>query len=273
MTSAQDILDSVETLPLLSPSVMQLLEVVGNPDHTLLDLVEVVRHDALLTGEVLQCVNSARYGLINPVDSVTHAVNLLGGRTLVSLAIAVCAPKLYRTGPSEDDGISTRMWSHSLCAAIASREVARVDEDDIHGEDAFTAGLLHDIGKAVLLSYRPDLIRQVDEILDDEEGLEPFEAERRILGTDHGEVGAALARKWGLSDKLESAVAHHHHPDQAPEEYRDLVRVVQRGDDVAWMLDDPDAPQETELETRIKDELDRTLALLGLESAESDPVG
>jgi HD-like signal output (HDOD) protein len=122
-----------------------------------------------------------------------------------------------------------------LRTAVAAREIARHSNTDLSKDLAFTAGILHAIGKAVLSDFlhesAPDLLANIDS----HDIRDYLEGERKILGMDHAEAGFELAKAWELPESLQMAIRHHHTPQQAPEQYRPLVYAVHLGCIIAMM--------------------------------------
>lgn len=138
----------VTSVPMLSPSASRLLQLSADPDHDLMDIISLVRTDANLTARVLKIVNSAAFGLVNHITSIDRAISYLGERIIVSIALGDCAGKLFDKELSGYEASAGSLWKHDLRAALASREVVLQSGVGISAELAFTAGLLHDIGKA-----------------------------------------------------------------------------------------------------------------------------
>ena len=234
MTVPAHITDAIKRINPLSDSAVRLMSIIGNREHTLQDVVRIVETDSTLAARILRTVNSAAFGLTNSVDSVNRAVSYLGDKTVAGIALEICASSLYQ---SPLDGYMTgkgQLWRHCLRTAIASREIAKHSKSDTNPEVAYTAGLLHDIGKSVLDEWLSKRAPITFEALD--AGEEDFqEAEKSLIDTDHAEAGALLISAWGLPRSLQEAVRHHHSPSQASEEYSALTYAVHLGDFLAMM--------------------------------------
>jgi len=235
MSVANDILNKVDNIPLLSTSAMQLLEVISNPDHTLGEIVKIVECDSILTGQVLNKVNSAKFGLIEPITSVARSLSYLGNKMVVSIAISICAPQLFEKTLEGYEGGKNTLWEHSLKTAIASREVALESKVEMNPDTVYTAGLLHDIGKSVISEFMINSANGILNKLDKNELTDYSQGEHDLLGTDHCEVGSALARKWNVPDILVPSIAHHHDPENTDESDRAMVYAVHVGDIIAML--------------------------------------
>ena len=233
--SHEKLQEIVKAVPMLSASASQLLQIAARADHDLIDVINLVRNDANLTARVLKIVNSAAFGLINNITSIDRAISYLGERVVVSIAVGDCAGKLFEKELSGYESAGGDLWKHDLRTAIASREVVTQSGADISPELAFTAGLLHDIGKALISDYLQGTVTEAVELITSIEGLDYLDAEEKLVGFDHARAGYELAKAWHLPDELAEVIRHHHEPMNAKEEYRTLVYAVHLGDNIAMM--------------------------------------
>lgn len=205
--------------------------------------------DQGLVARLLRVANSPVYGLSGRVASVRDAITVLGLRNVRMLVIAATVAKAFR-GPFAAPFDPQRFWRHSLAAAYAARAHARICGEE--PERAFTAGLLHDLGKLVLLAGYPEDCRAIV-AFHAQEGCSSLEAERHRLGFTHAEVGAVLARHWRFAECIEEAIGLHHH-DRC--ELSGLTALVQDTDLLCHATRDGAAPQQVE---RAAERLPRTL--------------
>ncbi|MDA3903471.1 MAG: HDOD domain-containing protein [Desulfuromusa sp.] len=233
--SQEELQKIVKSVPMLSASASQLLQITANADHDLMDVIKLVRNDANLTARVLKIVNSAAFGLINNITSIDRAISYLGERIIVSIALGDCAGKLFEKELSGYESAGGDLWTHDLRTAIASREVVTQSGAEISPELAFTAGLLHDIGKALISDYLQGTVSEAVELISTEEGFDYLDAEEKFVGFDHTRAGYELAKAWQLPEELAEVIRHHHEPANAKEEYRALVYAVHLGDNIAMM--------------------------------------
>ncbi len=233
MIRAEDIVERVEKITPVSGTLTRLMEVVEDPDSGVSDVVEVIQYDPAITSALLKMCNSAAFGLSRKVHSVHEAVCYLGTTKVMQLVVAIYGNAVLsgeQTGYGLEPGI---LWKHSVAVALAASSLAHRTMPE-EGGVAFTAGLLHDIGKVVLNEY---VGREFAEIvrLVSEEGLAFSEAEKRVLGFSHAEIGAQLAERWSLPEPLVKAIRWHHEP-QALEPADVLVDTVYLGDCVCMIL-------------------------------------
>lgn len=231
----QEIQKVIKSVPLLSASATQLLQTTTDPDHDLREIVHIVKTDATLTARVLKVVNSAAFGLINEITSLDRAISYLGERLIVGIAIGDCASQLFNKELKGYEGEHGDLWRHDLRTAIASREVIVQSNSEISPDLAFTAGLLHDIGKALISDYLQGTASEVLEKIEREEVSDYLSAEEELIGFDHARAGYELAKVWKLPESIAQVIRYHHTPSEAEEAHRELVYAVHLGDNIAMM--------------------------------------
>lgn len=213
MTQAQDdikkALVKFKDLPALSDVAAKVMRIISNPLTSADDLNQVISLDHALTFKVLRLANSAYYGFPHEITTITQAVTILGFNTLRNLALSVSVHKML-FGEREKALFSHRdFWKHCVGTAVASRILAKrigYKSDD----NAFTAGLLHDIGKSVLDKVmHEDFMKALQFSKDYEKPL--WEAEEKFCGVNHAYVGGLLAEIWNLPGELKYAMERHHH--------------------------------------------------------------
>jgi putative nucleotidyltransferase with HDIG domain len=203
------------SLPALSTIYTRLADALMVPDYSLAEVGELVAQDLGIAAKLLQMANSALVGLRRAATTPNQAVKILGADLTRTLVLA--ADLFSRYNPSSLRPFSIEaLWEHSqkvaaLAGALALEE--RVDERVVR--ESALAGLLHDIGRLTLASQLAGPYKEVLNLMR-REGIGAAEAERRILGTTHAEVGAYLLGLWGLPDALVEAVAWHHNPGGCP---------------------------------------------------------
>jgi putative nucleotidyltransferase with HDIG domain len=235
VTKAKDIVKRVKQIAPLSQSAMKLMDVIKREEYSLGEITKIVEYDPALTANVLKVVNAPAFGLGQPVNSLARAVAFLGDKTVIGIAIASCAPQVYNKSLDGYQAESGELWRHSLHTAIAAREVVKHAKQAINIESAFTGGILHDIGKAVLNEYLQGQAETLLASVEAKEAADFSDAERKLLGLDHSEVGLALATHWNLPALLRQCIRFHHTPAEAEEGLRGLVYAVHLGDAIAMM--------------------------------------
>ncbi|MGZ8288161.1 MAG: HDOD domain-containing protein [Telluria sp.] len=204
-----DVVRNLLDLPSLPAVVMELLSSIDQENVDISVLAKKVSHDQALTAKTLRLANSSLYGLQVKVTTISQAITFLGFQTTRNLITAAAVTGCFPEGLCA--GFDHRaFWRHSIATAACAKVLAR--RMRLNQDYAFTAGLLHDIGRQVLVTSFPELYAQV--IAARKAGdIELLDAERTILGVDHVEAGIALAGHWNFSDTMRLAIAHHHDPE------------------------------------------------------------
>ncbi len=232
--SREQLEQRIRSIPLLSPVAQQLLTVISDRNHRLSDVIRIVEYDPHLTMAILRFSNAAVNTSGREITSLHRAIVRLGEMMVFGIAIKACTVEIFNRPLCGFNSTAGEIWAHSVFAALAARAVA-VRSSGLQPSLAFTAGLLHDAGKALV---SPFLEGRVDELLEGQESgrWEDFaEAESAVLGVNHAEAGAQLARHWNLPTALCESIRHHHRPSKAPAEYRGLVYAVHVADILAMM--------------------------------------
>lgn len=208
--------------------MFEVLAIAEDENSTAGDLEEVIMRDQALSAKVLKVSNSAYYGIPRTVETVSRATVLLGFQTVVGLALTV---SVYDTlwGSGKGHYLDRRdLWKHSLSVATAARMIAG-NAQSKEGAVAFTAGMLHDIGKSVFDTYLAD---EYGEVIDSchRDGLQVHEAEEAILGVTHGDLGYKVARRWQLPDVLCESIRCHHAVAGAEGDFARTAALVALGD-------------------------------------------
>lgn len=195
-------------LPSLSEHVRALVDECSRPDADIQFAASVVERDPAMAAKILQLVNSAFFGLLRDVHSIRDAVTLLGLKTVTTLALSTYAFSAFEA--TDLHPVARRAASTSLNVATLARDFANALGFERDGcDDAFQAGLLHDVGLLALAVRRPmDFQRCVEASM--EAPWKRHEFERQILGGHHGAIGGHLLGLWGLSEVVVEAVSFHH---------------------------------------------------------------
>lgn len=221
----------IALLPTLPPLVMELLSSFQQEDLNVTALAERIGNEQTLAARVLRIANSPFYGLSGRVASIHDAVVILGFRAVRSLVLAAAMVGAFPAQLGRHFSPRT-FWRHSVATALAARGLARLRGEN--PETAFSAGLLHDLGRVFLAVAFPDhfaaLLRWQTE-----HDRPNREAEQAVLGLDHGTAGRLLAEQWGLPLPIGEAIARHHEPDREPP--NPLVDLVHGADLIALALE------------------------------------
>ena len=211
---------SLTTLPAAAQRIMQL---VADQSSNTSDLLAAVEGDPVLAAQVLRRVNSAFYGLRNRVDDLRSAISLLGFREIRNLALTVYMSRMFN-GNSEYRGFTREgLWKHCVAVAHASRLISLTCRRE-SPDEAYLAGLLHDMGLILLDQYMGKHMMQIVDLIT--EGKPTCEAERAIIPFDHTLLGAYVATQWNFPKSVIAATRYHHDPLEAPTEFAQMTATV-----------------------------------------------
>jgi HD-like signal output (HDOD) protein len=208
-----------------------VLATLYRPQVGVREIARVVGSEPGMTTRVLRVANSPLYGQSRTVSTIEHAVLLLGLEAVRSIAAAACMrDAILRTTPSGPvDGLA--LLRHSVGTALAARMLSSLNHA-APAEDAFVAGLVHDLGLTVLARLRPESIAAVMNELRAGPARDSSALEEERLGISHARCAAAVFESWHLPAALVSAAAHHHDPWRAPVEHAALAAIVSVADEL-----------------------------------------
>jgi len=213
--NSMEILDLItENEPLASlPNTFYLLQdAIEDPNSDFAKIGKIISIDPALTVRLLKIVNSAFYGYRNQIETVSHALGVVGTEQLMQLVLATSVVGQFKGIPADMINMEY-FWRHSVACGLIARAINEVNEDT-DGERYFVAGLLHDIGRLVMCLKVPDQFRVAMNFAR-KSGDRWHKAEAKYFGFDHGSVGGALLRSWNLPKRLQESVAHHHRPSSS----------------------------------------------------------
>jgi len=227
------IVEDVDSLPSLPSIVMKLIEVVNASDSSAEDAAELIEKDPALTSKMIRLANSAFYGIPRSISSVTSAVVVLGFNTIRSLVLSASVVKMFEGKHVID---IDRFWKHSVVTAMASKIIVRhlMGVRMMDPESAFCAGVLHDIGMLIFSQYMTEDYAKVCEYAK-KNSTPLLEAEDKVLGVNHAQMGKILADRWSLPSDLEYAIVYHHTPEEADKAIP-LVNVIHLADTISHDL-------------------------------------
>lgn len=236
MTERDRILATVKSVPSLPSVVMKLRKYLNDPDVSFDELAKVIQYDPGLTANVLQLANSAYFGWSGTIKSVKDAITRLGTNRIFQMVLCMSVAPMVSKPIKGYDMDAGSLWEHSIAAAVCAEQLALALKLE-NAEDAFTAGMLHDIGKVVLGTFVDVDDEPIREIVDSD-GLAFNEAEMMVLGIDHAEVAAALLEEWQLPAEVVEAARWHHLPAKASDEHQQMVDLIHVADmlclNVGW---------------------------------------
>jgi putative nucleotidyltransferase with HDIG domain len=222
-----EISQSAKDLKPIPQIALKVLRIINEGLYEIRNLTEEIRKDQVISARTLQLCNSVMFARSRKIESLDHALVMLGQHLLLKFVISASLNNFFSQAGMGYSLCKGGMYHHAVGTAVIAEKLA-----DITGKAdpsiAYTAGLLHDIGKVVLDQFInsgfPLFYRQLNE-----EGKNFSEVEKQVLGTDHGEVGASLALNWSLPDSLIETIRHHHDPEDA-RQHKELVHIVYLAD-------------------------------------------
>ncbi|MCP4020889.1 MAG: HDOD domain-containing protein [Desulfobacteraceae bacterium] len=228
-------------MPSLSTTVSKVLHVCNSPDTSANDLNKVVSLDPVLTGNVLNLINSAYYAMREPVTSLTKAIIMLGLNTIKNLALSTAILGNLQGEDESESELMDNFWIHSISTGVTSKAIAAASGVlKADHEEYFVAGLLHDIGKIPLIRcFSKDYATVMNYAFEREVALSA--AEKKVFGIDHMHAGKLIADKWSLRGIVFDTICYHHTFGQADEDHQKIVRTIALADIFAKTLDSKDA--------------------------------
>ncbi|MDI1289280.1 MAG: HDOD domain-containing protein [bacterium] len=250
----------IATLPEIT---MKIVELVEDPKSTAQDLHKVIANDPALCSRILKVVNSSFYGLPGQIGSINRAIVMLGLNAVKNIAIAASLAKLFRGGELTTNFSAKDLWTHSNITAAAAKMVANTLKLGL-SDEAFLAGLIHDIGLMVEMQFdRNKLIDVFRRVGADSSGVpanDMLEAELAVFEATHQDFGSGLCEKWKFPKSFGLVTGHHHRPMELPAEHRTLSCIIYVADRLA-----ADTGQgfrqdlvNTQVEAAVRDELKLT---------------
>lgn len=206
-----DIVAGLDSIPSLPSAYMELMKVLNSPGSSIQDVGRIIAKDVAMSAKIMQMVNSAFFGLPVDVKDPVHATNLLGAEVIRALVVSVHVFKTFESRGSKRFSIE-QFTKHSLSVGALAKAIAiREGQPQNLVDDAFVSGMLHDVGKLILVSNFPDYYDRSTEYAE-AEGLTYVCGEEVIYNATHAELGAYLLGLWGFRDNIVEAVAFHHRP-------------------------------------------------------------
>jgi len=229
----EEIVRGVNDLPTMPWVVTRVISLTNDPNSSVNELNEVICQDQSLTAKVLRLSNSAYYGYSRRIATVVDAIGILGFNAIRNLVMAAHTYNILKKEVKGYQIAPGDIWRHSMTCAIAARAIARRVRYPAP-EQAFIAGLLHDIGKVILSVYVAEVYDEINRRVHEEQ--QPFSVvEQEVLGFTHAAVGARVADKWNLPADHVEAIACHHTPMDARENPR-LAAIVHIADAVSMSM-------------------------------------
>lgn len=213
MSTPEELVNNGVQIPSLPALFNEINEAVEDPESSFTEIARIISGDTALSGRLLRIVNSSFFGFPQQVETITHAVTIVGTAQLRDLVLATTIISRFQGLPRDLINMES-FWKHNIACGLAARTIA-VYRREPNAERFYVNGMLHDLGRLVLCLSMPEKVAEMfgrganGELMRD--------AEMELLGFDHAEVGGELLKKWKLPKRVEDAVRYHHQPTTARE--------------------------------------------------------
>lgn len=260
-----ELVSKIEDLPPLPSMVSKTLTLLSDPDASAKAIESAVSQDQALVTKIIKVSNSALYGGYQRVNTLPQALIRLGARTTKSLILAISTKSYFLNRRKGMKIWGEFLWQHAMECGIASRRIAEaVDYDDM--DEAFLGGIIHDIGKLIILLLFPDKFQYIQRVKKKIK-LPDKSAELQVVGADHEQVGAMLLDQWHMPETVKACARFHHRFKEA-DRYKELTAIVAYGNYISHMHG---ANPKTMLPEEMVDIQDLVRAL-GLPSQDNDDL-
>ncbi len=227
----------IATLPEVT---LKIVELVEDPSSTAQDLHNVIANDPALSSRILKVVNSSFYGLPGQIGSINRAIVMLGLNAVKNIAIAASLAKLFRGGDLSHGFSARAVWEHAVACGAVTKMIADTAKVGF-ADEAFLAGLMHNIGLMVEMQFdRNKLIEVVQTLGVNADGVpvnDMRDVEAQLIGADHQDFGRGLCEKWKFPSNFAMVTGFHHNPMSAPADARRLPAMVYLADRLVGAVD------------------------------------
>lgn len=216
----EDLIDGTVNIPTIPTMLTEITNIFNSPDGSAKQAAAVIEKDPAIATRVLRLVNSSFYGLKNPVSNINLACSILGLKVIKNLVVQATVLQTFGSSPEVRGFDAKWLWDHSFKTAIACRMIAERSPvgASLGKDDAYTCGLIHDIGKLILIDSQAD--RFGEALRTAKQAKVPLaKAEGDVFGFNHAHVGGLLANRWKLAPMVQAAVMYHHSPATNAEDW------------------------------------------------------
>ncbi|MBX3042626.1 MAG: HDOD domain-containing protein [Candidatus Kapabacteria bacterium] len=200
-------LESIRNLPTMPIIVSEVLSAVDNPKSSAASLAKIIEKDQALTARVLRIANSPFYGYTRKISTIDLAIVIMGFNTLKEIVLSIVIQRFFSKVNTNVFNLKD-FWQYGLFSGSAARLLSRKLGYKLAGE-AFVAGLMHDIGVLIIAEYFTTKFKEIKQYIATHK-VNLLDAEQAVLGCTHSEIGAWIADKWNLPDKMVKAIQNHH---------------------------------------------------------------
>ncbi|MBP9599580.1 MAG: putative domain HDIG-containing protein [Thermodesulfobacteriota bacterium] len=233
MTNLQIVIKEIKNLKPIPAVVTSLLEIIDDPNASMNEITKIIQYDPAITADLLRTANSAYFGLKRPAETIQEAAMMLGTDHVVDLVMLKVSAQVAKGTQKGYDLHEGALWKYSVSSALIAKQVA-VQLDLPNKNSIFTAALLKDIGKTVLDKFIQDAFEKISNLVMNE-NFSFMEAEKQIIGVDHAELGAMIAKMWKFSPRMVGIIRNHHLSSETMVRDKDLA-VVYLSDCICMMM-------------------------------------
>ncbi len=212
----------VDNLPPIPQNINKIRELIHNPNSSITHIADFVKTDPSLTANLLRIANSAWYAVISRIDTVKRAITTIGLKQLGNLLLTIGAKKVM----SERYESMEEIWEISHRCAFYSQSIMKIKSKNADNlESAYTVGLLHNIGKIILLTLSPDLMSKIG-TLSEKKNMDEHTVERLALGVTTAEIGGKITERWNFPRHISNTISNQDTPKLPDEEEKLLTYTV-----------------------------------------------
>jgi len=227
------ILKSIKNIPAFPAVAMKVVALMDSPNYSIMDVADLVKYDQAITANILRICNSAYFGLRHKVVTINDAVMRLGQQNIVRAVQAAGASTFYKK--AKGYGLeANKLWEHSVGVAlmtqILSRRIFKCEDAKL-----YTTALLHDIGKVIMGEFVDESFPQIHDLVL-KEGISFLDAEEKIIGINHADLGGRMASQWNFPKDMMDAIIYHHRPDLMQDEGNSGAWLVYLADQACIMM-------------------------------------
>lgn len=220
---------NVASLPMI---YSRINEIVNRSSSSMADISDIISEDTGLSARILRLANSAFYGYPSQIETIERALTIIGIQQMRDLALATSMMHIFKNIPEDIINMNS-FWEHSIACGVSARIIA-MHKREPNVERYFLGGVLHDIGRLILLQQVPDEVRKIIQDSKAQKSL-VIDLEREEFELDHAEIGAELMHTWHLPDKLTGMVRGHHLPHKAGQ-FQESASIIHIADILAHTL-------------------------------------
>lgn len=222
----RNFLTSIQNLPSIPVVMMEVTNLLANPNTSAGELGKIISKDQGLVTKILRVANSPLYGLPRKVSTIEFAIVILGFTHIKNIVVALSAFEAFNS-KNDEKWDRRNFWAHSIMTATVAKSISEEIGYRKSGE-AFIAGLLHDLGVSVIQRFFAKQFKEIFELVENQK-MRHVNAELKVLGLSHAEIGQYLAERWNLPESLGETILHHHKPSES-EDHKVVASIVHLAD-------------------------------------------